>query len=155
MKSLKIFATSIMLAFAISVSAQTDKTANKNADVPEHITTKFSNEYPQTPDTKWTMEGDSYVVEFTTANNESKKIWYNKEGEKQSEEQSLDAVTTLSNSLRDLMTRKYAGYRVVKISEVKNVGRTSYRVRIEKDGDEKNILLDAKGKEVDSERYKN
>lgn len=152
MKTLNLFLASIMMAIAISVSAQVEKTTDKNVDVPEHITTKFSHEYPQTPDTKWKMEGDSYVVEFTTADSEHKKIWYDKAGEKQNEEQTLDTVKDLTNSLRDLMTGKYAGYKVNKISEVKNVGRTSYRVRLEKDGENKDILLDAKGKEIDSAR---
>src|SRR5690554_6796192 len=142
MKALKFIFVSVMLAFAITATAQNEKTVKK-IDVPEHIANKFSNDHPQSPNAKWSMDGENYVVEFATADGVNKKLWYNKAGEIHSEELTLKSENDLPSRLRDIMSGKYAGYKVNRIVEVKNVGITSYRLRIEKDGEFKDILLDA------------
>src|SRR5690554_3320058 len=136
MKSISILLFGLMMTINVSTTAQTHET-NKNqkdAVVPEHVTTKFSHEYPQTADTKWKMVDDAFVVEFSTAGKGNQKVWYDKSGEKQKEELELNYETDLPNQVQEALRNRFGSYRIKNISQESERGVTSYRIKLNENG---------------------
>lgn len=148
MKAFKIFLVGLAVSFCLPLSAQNKTDENKNDDVPEHVQTKFSHEYPQTVDTEWKMVGDNYVVEFTTAGKGNHRVWYDKSGQKQSEERTLDMEKDLPAGVKDALNNRYDNYIVKNVSEVNRGGEKTYRVTMEWDGNQKDVVLNSDGEEI-------
>lgn len=148
MKAMKLILVGLAFGLWIPLSAQDSNSTGKNDDAAELAKAKFSHEYPQTPDTQWKMVGDSYVVEFTTANGENKKIWYDKSGEKQSEEKLVSMEQGLPNAVKSAIDDRYNSYTINDITEIKTDGNLTYRVELNKDGEDSQVFLDSGGNEV-------
>lgn len=151
MKTLKITLVGLALALCIPLAAQDTNAVKGNNDVLELAKAKFSHEYPQTPDTEWKMAGDSYVVEFTTAEGENKKIWYDKSGHKQSEERLVNMEKGLPKAVKNAIDTKYDSYTVSDITEIKTDGNLTFRLNLNKDGEDSQVFLNSGGKEVKPE----
>ena len=148
MKNLKLLMAALMMAVWAPLAAQNNTDNNGKDDVPEHVLTKFSHEYPQTPDTEWKMVGDAYVVEFTTAGGENQKVWYDKSGEKQTEERQMTMEKGLPTAVKSTIDNRFGTYKIKEVTEVKNGGNTNYRVALDKNGNMSEVLLNADGEVV-------
>lgn len=153
MKSISLILFGLMTAIYIPVSAQTKETTKnqKQADVPEHVTTKFSHEFPQTVDTKWVMEGDAFVVEYTTAETGNHKVWYNKSGEKQREVHELNPKTDLPGPVKEALRSQYGSYKIKNISQESARGVKSYRINLDENGMQKEVVVNGDGEIVETE----
>lgn len=155
MKYVSLILFGLMMAIYIPLSAQTKETVkNQNqADVPEHVTTKFSHDYPQTADTKWVMEGDAFVVEFSTAGGGNQKAWYDQSGEKQKEAQELNPKTDLPSPVKEALRSHYGSYKIKNISQESARGITSYRITLDENGVQKEVVVNGDGK-IDETEFK-
>lgn len=148
MKNVKLLMAALMMAAWVPLAAQNKTDGKRNHDVPEHVLTKFSHEYPQTPDTEWKMVGDAYVVEFTTAGGENQQVWYDKSGEKQSEERRMNLEKGLPAAVKSTIDDQFGAYKIKEVTEVKNGGNTNYRVVLDHNGNMSKVVLNADGKVV-------
>lgn len=153
MKTLKLALVGLAFGLCIQLSAQDTTSTGKNDGISDLVKTKFSNEFPQTPETEWKMVGDSYVVEFTTADGENKKIWYDKSGQKQSEERLLEMEKGLPNAVKTAIETGYESFIIKDVSEIKTDGNLTYRVQLSKNGEDSQVFLNSGGKEVKPTGY--
>ncbi len=145
MKNLKLLMAALIMIAWVPLAAQ-NKTENKhNDDVPAHVQTKFSHEFPQTQDTEWKLVDDSYVVEFTTAGGENQKVWYDKAGEKQAEERKLNMEKGLPTAVKKTIDNQFGSYDIKDVVQVNKEGSTSYRVELNKNGSMSEVMLNADG----------
>lgn len=153
MKTLSLFLLGLVMAVYIPISAQTTESIKQEVkvDVPDHVTTKFSNDYPQTTDTKWKMEDDAFVVEFTTASNGNHKVWYDKSGVKQKEERELNHEADLPLPVQEALREHFGSYVVKNVSQGSGRGITSYRITVDENGTRKQLVINGDGQIVERE----
>ncbi len=148
MKTLKTIFFGLTLGLCIPLAAQNSSTPQSNDEDLELAKAKFSNQFPQNPAAEWNMVGDSYVVEFTDADGEYRKIWYDKSGEKQSEERQMNMEKGLPKAVEHAIETTYNSYKVTEITEIKTDGNLTYRVHLNKGGEDRQVFLDSGGEEV-------
>lgn len=151
MKTWKIIIVFGMIFTLIPVATQAqDYDENReqdveHRDVPEQVHTKFSHEYPQTEDTKWKMVDDAYVVEFTTAGGENRRVRYDKKGERRGEERKLDMERDLPQAVTDVIQQDLASYRIEDVFETHIDEEKVYRIEMERNGKEYQVYVDEEG----------
>ena len=147
MKYVSLILFGLMMSIYIPLSAQTEIQENGEdlVGTPANLLTKFSHDYPQTIDTKWIFVDDAYVVEYTTAEKGSHKVWYDKSGEKLKEQHDLNPKADLPKPVKEALRNRFGSYQIKNISQESARGVTSYRINLNENGMQKEVVVNGDG----------
>lgn len=138
MKTLKIL---IALFFVGGVAVAQDI---KKAAVPAVVTDAFAKEYTKATDVEWEKDLENFKVEFDVARMDH-EVWYDASGTVVKKKQDIEEAA-LPQAVRDALQSSYVGFRAEDIEKIWYKNSTSYKLDLEKDNSEIDLIFDANGK---------
>jgi Putative beta-lactamase-inhibitor-like, PepSY-like len=116
----------------------------KETDVPKNVRNAFANAYPYEKNVVWGKEKGLYAATFAK-NNQGQSVLLNMDGSIREVDTRLNQYD-LPKNVRDILSKGYNGYIVVKANEIQSNGITTYKADVSKGLSMYELTFDANGK---------
>src|SRR5690554_3791326 len=119
------------------------------SQVPSAIVNNFKKDFPNASDVEWERKGEQYKVEFETGRDVDHDAWYSASGELARHIEEI-AVADIPDVVQNAIKNEFPGYRIDDAKRMVEKGVESYKVEVEKDKEELDVVFSKEGKLLQS-----
>lgn len=150
----KLMYAMLIASFSSAAMAQTKEKEEKDeakVAAPEAVAASFAKDFPSVKKVTWEMENGNYEAEYKVNGTEQSAL-YDKTGHR-SEVETEIKTEALPQAAKDYLKKNYADYKLKEASNiVDDKGITTYEAKVSKGKDKMDVIFDANGKFLKTEK---
>lgn len=115
------------------------------SEVPSVVLNTFKKEFPKASDIEWERKGDQYNVDFEIGWFKDYEAWFSADGKMVLYTEEI-SDTDLPKAVKDAIKELYSDYRIDDVKKIVTGGVPTYKVEIEKNHEEFDLIFSKNGK---------
>ena len=139
--------TTILFTGLLFFSALTYAQDIDVSNVPSVVLNSFNKNFPTATDVEWERKGELFNVEFDVKFRDH-EAWLNSKGGIVKHKKQLKAGE-LPVAVANTIKQNFKGYRIDDVDQYEERKQFFYKVELKNYGEERNLVFDQKGKQVD------